>query len=86
MLNHLPNLQPGTKLIVWHCANGATEYICRPDDPIAASMFDGPFGRLMMTLAFVAVVVYLFTLLTAEPHAQPLPSETANTEAVREGW
>jgi hypothetical protein len=55
MLNNIPSITPGTKIIVRHCANGDTEFICRADDPLAVGVFrNSRFGGIFWMLIFVA--------------------------------
>lgn len=67
MYDHLPNLQPGQRMIVRHHSNGDTEYICRRDDGIdvpGATPFSGLFPLVIMF--FLALFIWW---LLPEPSA-----------------
>lgn len=73
MSNHLPDMQPGQRIIVRHHPNGDTEYICRPDYQFESS-------QLFVTLVAVFFLALYFGIIKINPKDQsPAPKEV-NTE------
>ena len=83
MIDNLPNLQPGTKIIVRHRANGDTEYICRPDEHTILSV--GESSTFLRIILLIIMVVIMWRILpeSAAEKSRRLPSSDKTEVADR---